>query len=107
MYDWLEFIKAESEAELKMLAQKSPQMRAPVEKLLEINQDPRARALYEAREKQRRDNMARERRARQEGEREGRIKDERKMLEKKMSIDDIMDITELSREEIEGLNEVR
>ena len=56
--DWLEFINADSEKELKMLAQRSPQMKDPVDKLLELNQDADARALFEAREKQRRDNRA-------------------------------------------------
>ena len=102
LWNWMEFIKAESE--LNMLAQKSPEMKAPIEKLLEINQDPTARMLYEAREKQRRDMMSRERKASRDGERKGRIKDARKMLAKNMSIDDIMDITELSREEILALN---
>ena len=66
LYDWLEFINADSEEELNMLAQKRPQMKDPVKKLLEINQDSHARALFEAREKQRRDNMARENQARTE-----------------------------------------
>ena len=107
LYDWLEFINADSEEELSVIAQKSPQMKAPVDKLLEINQSVEARMLFEAREKQRRDNMAKERRARQEGEREGIIKAARKMLSKKMSIDDIMDVTELPREEIEALSKVQ
>jgi hypothetical protein len=54
-----------------VLVQNSPQMKAPIEKLMELNQDPTARMLFEAREKERRDNMARERGARQEGRQEG------------------------------------
>jgi len=56
-----------------MLTQKSPQMKAPVDKLLELNQDSNAHALFEAREKQRRDSISRERKARQEGRVEGRL----------------------------------
>ena len=67
LWDWLEFINANSEEELNMLTQKSPQMKAPVDKLLELNQNSNARALFEAREKQRRDSISRERKARQEG----------------------------------------
>ena len=54
-----------------MLVVKSPQMEAPIKKLLEINQDVDARMHFEAREKQRRDNMARERGALQRGQKEG------------------------------------
>ena len=71
LWNWLEFINADSEEELAVLAEKSPQMKNPVDKLIELNQDSHTRMLYEAREKQRRDNMARERRARMEGKEEG------------------------------------
>jgi len=43
-----------------ILATKKKPVKTPVRKLLDLNQDENARALYEAREKQRRDNMARE-----------------------------------------------
>ena len=81
-------------------------MKTPVEKLLEINHDPKARVLFEAREKQRRDNMARERRARQEGKRNKAIDVAKKMLQK-MPIDTIIDLTGLSGNEIEELNKVQ
>ena len=44
-----------------MLTEQRPQMQAPVEKLLELNQNADARMLFEAREKERRDNLACER----------------------------------------------
>ena len=69
---WLEFIKAESVEELKMLVKREPKMRAPMERLLEINRDPATRALHEAREKERRDSRARERLAMQRGIAEGK-----------------------------------
>ena len=103
LYDWLGFIKANSEEELAMLAERSPQMKAPIEKLLELNKDEEAGMFYEAREKERQDIRVRERGA----ERIGRINEKfdvaRRMLNKHKSIDDIMDATDLSREEIEGL----
>ena len=71
LWDWLEFINADSEEELAVLAQKRPQMKNPVDELLKLNQDSYARTLYEAREKQHRDNMSRERKARMEGKQEG------------------------------------
>jgi len=53
-----------------MLVKKEPKMRAPMERLLEINLDPATRALYDAREKERRDSRARERLAMQKGKAE-------------------------------------
>ena len=103
LWDWLEFINADSEEELAVLAQRSPQMKAPVDKLLELNQDANARALFEAREKQRRDNMARERKARQEGEYTKAIEIARKMLDRKRPLDEIIDFTGLTKKEVEGL----
>jgi len=99
LYDWLEFINADSEEELNMLAQKSPQMKAPVRKLLDLNQDENARALYEAREKQRRDNMARENQAKKEGISEVA----RNLLEMNMSVSDIAKATGFTAKEIENL----
>jgi len=98
-----------------MLAQKSPQMKTPVEKLLEINHDSHARTLFEAREKQRRDNVALQRRAKQEGKLEGRLEGKlegkleekietaRRMLKKNMAIEDIADITGFTHEYVKSL----
>ncbi|MDR1705338.1 MAG: Rpn family recombination-promoting nuclease/putative transposase [Clostridiales bacterium] len=80
LWEWLTFLKAGSEEELNMLAQKSPKMENPsaseapriVAKLPTLNQDKEARALFEAREKYRRDTVAREEDARSEGIEEGR-----------------------------------
>ena len=62
--------------------------------------------LYEAREKQRRDNMARERRARNEGRYEERIEIAKSMLMDNMPLDKIIQLTKLTREEIEGLKKL-
>jgi predicted transposase/invertase (TIGR01784 family) len=86
-----------------MLAQNSPQMQGPMEKLLEINQDPTARRLFEAREKERRDAVSRERRMKREGRQEEKIEIARNLLSRKMPINDIADITKLSIKEIEEL----
>jgi predicted transposase/invertase (TIGR01784 family) len=93
-----------------MLAKRSPQMKKPVDKLLELNQDADARALFEGREKQRRDNMAFQRRARMEGIQEGIQKGRqegifgvaKKMLEMNMPVEDIARATGLTIEEIKG-----
>jgi len=108
--DWLEFINADSEEELNMLAQKNAQMKVPVDRLLELNHDSDARALFEAREKQRRDNMSRERKARREGKQEGLIEGRlegmydvaRKLIESNMAVENISGITGLTIKEIEN-----
>jgi predicted transposase/invertase (TIGR01784 family) len=82
-------------------------MKAPIEKLLELNQDPMARMLFEAREKERRDNMARERGARQEGRQEGErrkaIEIAKNVLHMKLPVPNIAKLTGLTVEEIKGL----
>ena len=104
LYDWLGFIKASNEEELAMLAERSPQMKAPIEKLIELNQDEEARMLFEAREKERRDMMEREEWAREEGELNKAFEIARKMLAKDKPIDEIIDFTGLSYEEIRELS---
>ena len=57
-----------------------------VVRLIELSADEKARVLYEAREKERRDNLSREKGAR----REGMLDVARNALQMKMSIDDIV-----------------
>jgi len=109
--------------------------------LLEINRDPDMRALYDAREKERRDNKARERYAMQrgksegiaegkvlgiaegiergklegimegigrgkaEGERANGILVARRAIAMGMSVEDIVRLTGISSDELEGLME--
>ena len=119
LWTWLEFIKAESEEELKMLVKKEPKMKAAAERLLAINRDPATRALYEAREKEQRDSRARVRLAMQrgiaeglekgmekgmeKGIAEGRLAIARNMIEDRETVDKIMKYTGLSLEEIENI----
>jgi predicted transposase/invertase (TIGR01784 family) len=95
----LKFIDAETEEELTVVAERSPQMKKAVARLMELSANERNRLLYEAREKEQRDNRARERGARQDE----RIVIAKNALKKKMSLDDITDITGLSRDEVESL----
>jgi len=99
LWDWLEFINADSEEALSVLAQKRPQMQAPVDKLLELNQDSHARALFEAREKQRRDSTALQRKANKAGKKEVA----KNLLKMNMSIQDIIKATGLTQKEVEGM----
>jgi predicted transposase/invertase (TIGR01784 family) len=70
--DWLDFINADTKEDLMNLTKRNPAMSGAVNKLIELNRDPAARALYEAREKQRRDIAALNKDAKEEGKREGK-----------------------------------
>ena len=111
LWNWLKFINADSEEELNVLTQKSPGMKAPADRLMELNQDPYARTVFEAREKQRRDNMALERRARMEGKQEGREEGRKEgkydiaknLLKINMPVENIIEVTGLTTQEIKNL----
>jgi predicted transposase/invertase (TIGR01784 family) len=75
--DWLRFLKAESEEEFKMLAEKNPVIGEAYSKLEVMSQDEANRMLYEARLKAQRDEYARIQYALEEGERTGRLEGER------------------------------
>ncbi|MCL2815807.1 MAG: Rpn family recombination-promoting nuclease/putative transposase [Oscillospiraceae bacterium] len=50
-YNWLQFLKSESEEEFEMLAAKNPALKKAVVELKRLSQDEEAQMLYEAREK--------------------------------------------------------
>ena len=95
-----------------MIVQGNPQIRKAAVKLVELSADERARDLIERREKGRRDAVAFANDARAEGIEVGVAKGRaeertdvaRNALRKGMSIDDVVDITGLTREEVEALN---
>ena len=78
-----------------MLAEKSPIMKKATLRLKELSADEKARQLYEARLKERRDSYARERGA--------IFTVVKNALRKNISIEDIADITGLTHAEIESL----
>ena len=61
LLNWMRFLDVKTEEELQVLAQKSPAMKKATLRLLELSADEKARQLYEARLKEKRDNYARER----------------------------------------------
>jgi predicted transposase/invertase (TIGR01784 family) len=71
LYDWAKFIAAESEEELKMVAERNPQVEKAVVTLQRLSADEQARDLYERREKAIRDIDSRERWALEKGKAEG------------------------------------
>jgi len=60
LLNWMKFFDAKTEEELNVLAEKNPVMKKATLRLVELSADEKARQLYEARLKERRDNYARE-----------------------------------------------
>jgi hypothetical protein len=70
LWDWLGFLKARKEEELMRLAEKSPQLKKAVTRLVELSADEQTRLLAESREKLQRDIVAREHAAEEKGRKE-------------------------------------
>jgi|GEM_PF-1114811 len=99
-----------------MIAERNPQVERAVVKLRVLSSDERARDMLERREKAQRDFAMlvddAEKRGRTEGRTEGRIEGRteeriavaRNAIKMGMKIDAIVDLTGLSREEIESLS---
>lgn len=100
LWNWMKFLDVKTEEELNVLAEKSPIMKKAAVRLMELSADEKARMLYEAREKERRDNYARERGAVKSRE----IEIAQNAIRKNMSVEDIADITGLTHAEIESLH---
>jgi predicted transposase/invertase (TIGR01784 family) len=103
LWHWLRFLRAESKEDLDMVAQASPKLEKVVGKLLKLSKDERARMIYEAQVKEQRDIHARERGALEKGRNEKAFEIARKLMKRNLSMDEIMEDTGLSREEIETL----
>ncbi len=99
LYDWAKFIDADSEEELAMIAERNPQVGKAVVKLKALSADERARDLFERREKARRDNAAEKKRA----IKESKIEIAKKIIARNRPINEIIEDTGLTREEVEGL----
>jgi len=103
LWRWMKFLSAENKEELDMIAEKSPQVKKAVARLMELSNDERTRLLQESLQKKEWDNRARERGARAEGKTEGKAEIARSMLEDAMSPDLISKFTGLTIQEIEAL----
>jgi predicted transposase/invertase (TIGR01784 family) len=99
LYDWAKFIAANSEEEMNMIAERNPQVEKAVVKYRELTADERARDLYDRRQRARMDQTARERWA--ANQRDFEIA--KNLLRIGDSAEKIIDVTGLSREEIESL----
>jgi predicted transposase/invertase (TIGR01784 family) len=119
LLDWLRFLKAETEEEFKMLAEKDPMIGEAYSKLQVMSADEANRMIYEARLKAQRDEFSRIQGAlrkgwqegwqegRQEGWQEGEANSIRKIVlemdKTGMDAKTIAAITHLSEEEINAI----
>lgn len=116
LYDWMLFFNARGREDLNMAAERNVDVRKAAENLMEISQDERVRREAEIHEKNRRDYWARidgaYDKGRAEGIAEGKAEGEtekareiaRNALKFSMPIDQIVQLTGLTAEEIEKLN---
>jgi predicted transposase/invertase (TIGR01784 family) len=101
LWDWLEFIRTDSEEVLDMLQERSPEMRKAVGFLKELSADERTRMLAESRENARRDEASRMRGA----ERKKAKEIAREMMGDNMPVSQIIKYTGLSQDEIFQLSQ--
>ncbi|GHU05542.1 hypothetical protein FACS1894158_08670 [Betaproteobacteria bacterium] len=108
LWDWLGFLKARKEEELMRLAEKDPQLKKAVTRLVALSADEQTRLLAESREKLQRDIAAREYAAREEGREEGMNKAQlaiaRKALAEGLPLETVTAITGLSPEALRTLH---
>ena len=99
LLNWMKFFDAKTEEELKMLAQTSPAMKKATVRLMELSADEKARQLYEARLMHQMDIDVRQRWAIKSRE----IEFAKKLLQRNRPIEEIIEDTGLSQDEIEAL----
>jgi predicted transposase/invertase (TIGR01784 family) len=125
LWNWLRFLRAERREELDMIAKTNPQIQKAVGVLMELSADERTRLQYEYREKARLDKLSQMLEARDEGKLEGKLEGKaegklegiaegklaekneiaRNALKKGMPVGVIANITGLTHEEIERLEQ--
>lgn len=101
---WMLFLSNPNDMEGTNIMQENENIKNAMEKLEEVSQDEKLRRIAELKEKARRDEISGLNGARREGKRETQIEVAKKMKTKNMDIDTIIEITELTREEIEKIS---
>jgi predicted transposase/invertase (TIGR01784 family) len=101
---WMQFIDAKSKGVMEMLAEKNNDIKKAYDLLQIISKDDKARMVYEAREAELRDQLTRLKSAEEKGIEKGAnektIKIAEKMIKRGDSIEDIIELTELTRDTI-------
>lgn len=99
LWNWMKFLSARGKEDLDMIAERSPQVKKAVVRLMELSNDERTRMLYESRQKMEWDNQARERGAREKE----RIAIAKNLLAMAMPLEKIVAATGLTHEDVEAL----
>ena len=99
LWNWLKFLSAQRKEDLDMIAERSPQVKKAVVRLMELSSDERTRLLYESRQKMEWDNRARERGA----VKENSISIAKNLLSMDMPIEKVVTVTGLTHEEVESI----
>jgi predicted transposase/invertase (TIGR01784 family) len=99
LYDWTKFIAAETDEELDKAAENNQEVKKAAVKYRELTADERTREMYERREKARRDAAMHERWA----IKQSKFEFARKLIRRNRPIEEIIEDTGLSFEEVEEL----
>jgi predicted transposase/invertase (TIGR01784 family) len=103
LYDWAKFINAETEEELKMVAERNRTIEEAVDLLRELSADKEAQSLYFRRELARMDHAVSMRWATEQGVKQGLNGVVLRMVEMGKSAEEIMAVTGLAYDEVMDL----
>jgi len=101
---WMEFLDGKSKGVMEMLAEKNKDIKKAYDLLKIISKDEKAKMLYEARQAEISDQLTRLKSAEEKGIEKGATEKALRVAEKMLrhgdSIEDIVDMTELSKEKV-------
>ena len=101
IWNWMKFLSAKRKEDLDMIAEKSPQVKKAVVRLMELSNDERTRMLYESRQMMEWDNKL----EKEEAIKAREYEFAKNLLKRNRPIDEIIEDTGLTREEIEQLKD--
>ena len=111
--DWMRFLTAQSEEELKLVAEKNPKVAKAVVRLMELSDDERVRLLQDSRDKMQWDIYEMRQTAKEEGYAEGHAEGKKEMvyeiarnaLKRNVAESEISILTGLSVAELKKISE--
>jgi predicted transposase/invertase (TIGR01784 family) len=103
VWDWLRFLCSKEREDFEMIAGKNPEVRGAVNTLYRLSEDPELRARMEYREKARKDQATLMHTSFQQGVAQERVEIARNMKNRGRPLDQIVEDTGLSAEEIAKL----
>ena len=103
LLDWLVFLENPESERVTQKMEENKNLKEAVEKLNKINEDEKMQRIIELREKAIRDEHAIYTKGIDDGAKEREIQIAKNMLKKGMNVSDIIEVTDLTKEEIEKL----